>query len=107
MSIDRHETVCLVIGATYHFKGAPRKSLPDGRVLWKFPPSDYRLVAVAKDYRTCQDKVVYVGVKKDHDLGKYYLACLSDWHDQFELVTQPVGNMKLVLTKEGNEGRNS
>jgi len=77
--------VSLEVGRRYRFKGIKGKP-KDGKETWKYPPSTYRLIGLAKAYRLCQELVVYVGVGGDHDEGKLYLANLTDWVDQFTLV---------------------
>ena len=87
--------VSLEIGRTYKFLGIGagigrplEVTGKDGRKrqAWVYPPSLYRLLGVALDYRTAQKGVIYVGCGGDHDEGQIHRACLFDWYTQFELV---------------------
>ena len=78
----------LVPGAIYHFRGLEGPA--NGRRCWKFPPGDYQFLGVARDYRTGQDQVVYVGVN-GRDRGIWHICCLSDWERDFRRVTEEQG----------------
>lgn len=104
------ERVSLIQGGIYRFAGigagVGKPLLKEGKNLWVFPPSLYRLLEVSRNHRTGQDQVVYVGVGKDHDQGRVHEACLLEWHEQFTLLQkqQPTdrgdagGGMKPVET---------
>ena len=62
-----------------------RKDEATGESSWAFPPGFYRFKALAMDYKTRQQKVVYHGdAPGQHDDGKYFIATLNDWAMSFE-----------------------
>lgn len=73
-TIDLH----LTPEALYYFKGIRGKPTDQGKPTWAYRPGWYRYKGVAKDYRTLQEKIVYVG-EGGRDRGKWYLAGLADW----------------------------
>jgi hypothetical protein len=94
----------LVIGALYRFRGLIGPPDPlTGEQRWRFPPADYQLLAVALDYRTQQEKVVYLGVGPPDD-GKYFIAVLSDWHRDFTRTVDPPPPKKLAGGYESKSG---
>ena len=75
----------LVRGGLYQFHGIPGTPNEDGTPNWAYPPAVYRCLGVGMDYRTRQEKVVYVGEGgADHD--NIYFAPLSDWKRDFTLI---------------------
>lgn len=68
----------LTAEALYYFNGIRGKPDDRGRPTWAFRPGWYRFKGIALDYRTKQERLVYVGLNK-WDLGQWFVAGLADW----------------------------
>lgn len=89
MAIHVDMPVSLERGALYDFKGLRGRPTEDGTPTWAFPPGRYRYLGLARDYRSSQERVVYVGVE-GHDKGVWHVAGLADWIRDFTKVeTEP------------------
>jgi hypothetical protein len=74
---ERKQTLKLVSGAVYDFKGVLGEK---GATI--YPPGPYRVHGVAQHTRTYQECVVYEGLE-GRDAGKLYCCPLSDFAERF------------------------
>ncbi len=68
----------------YHYRGSPGRDV-SGQRTWAYPPGTVRLVGIALDRRTKQERVVYEETEGPH-AGKMLLCGLAEWARDFQTI---------------------